>query len=139
MCITGPEVHGENSGGQAFSEFYFKTKILVLIQQYFYSNSQLQLATLYFFSTMESAKVLNKLLKEAPKDSKGSKEIEELRNLIIELMKPRLGQLLQILKTRMIASTRDEFQDENEDWWPDYELLSADWRAFTDMNVSKSC
>lgn len=49
MCITGPEVHGENSGGQAFSEFYFKTKILVLIQQYFYSNSQLQLATLYFF------------------------------------------------------------------------------------------
>jgi len=87
---------------------------------------------------MESAKVLNKLLKEAPKDSKGSKEIEELRNLIIELMKPRLGQLLQILKTRMIASTRDEFQDENEDWWPDYELLSADWRAFTDMNVSKS-
>ncbi|EDW50781.1 uncharacterized protein LOC6611088 [Drosophila sechellia] len=88
---------------------------------------------------MESAKVLNKLLKEAPKDSKGSKEIEELRNLIMELMKPRLGQLLQILKTRMIASTRDEFQDENDDWWPDYELLSADWRAFTDMNGFLVC
>ncbi|EDV50537.1 uncharacterized protein LOC6543876 [Drosophila erecta] len=88
---------------------------------------------------MYSAKVLNKLLKEAPKDAEGSKEIAELRKLIMELMKPRLGQLLQILKTRMIATTRDEFQDENEDWWPDYELLSSNWRAITDMNGFLVC
>jgi len=84
---------------------------------------------------MQSTKVLNKLLKEAPKNTKGSKEIAELRELIIELMKPRLGKLRQILKIRMVPATRDEFQDESEDWWPDYELCS-DWHAITDINVS---
>jgi len=84
---------------------------------------------------MQSNKVLNKLLKEAPKNTKGSKEIAELRELIIELMKPRLGKLRQILKIRMVPATRDEFQDESEDWWPDYELCS-DWHAITDINVS---
>ncbi|EDW93696.1 uncharacterized protein LOC6533258 isoform X1 [Drosophila yakuba] len=88
---------------------------------------------------MQPAKVLNKLLKEAPKDTKGSKEIEELRKLINELMKPRQGQLLQILKTRMIAATRDDYQDDNQDWWPDYELLTSDWRAITDMNGLLVC
>ncbi|XP_017071134.1 uncharacterized protein LOC108107867 [Drosophila eugracilis] len=82
---------------------------------------------------MASPKILNKLLKEAPKDSKGSKELAELQRLIVELMKPRLGQLSHISKVCMVPATRDQFQDPSEDWWPDYELQS-DWHAITDMN-----
>ncbi|XP_017009460.2 uncharacterized protein [Drosophila takahashii] len=87
---------------------------------------------------MQSTKILNKLLKEAPKNTKGSSEIAELRKLIVELMKPRLEPLRQILRIRMVPATRDEFQDESEDWWPDYELYS-NWHAITDMNGLLVC
>ncbi|XP_016955641.2 uncharacterized protein LOC108028363 [Drosophila biarmipes] len=95
------------------------------------------ISSLFNFS-MQSTKILNKLLKEAPKNTKGSKEIAKLRELIIELMKPRLKKLRQILKIRMVPATRDEFQDESEDWWPDYELCS-DWHAISDMNGLLVC
>ncbi|KAI8041658.1 uncharacterized protein LOC128257225 [Drosophila gunungcola] len=87
---------------------------------------------------MQSAKIINKLLKEAPKNTKGSKEIAELRNLIVEVMKPRLSKLNQILRFRMVPATRDDFQDEGVDWWPDYELYS-DSHAITDMNGLLVC
>ncbi|XP_017043242.1 uncharacterized protein LOC108089478 [Drosophila ficusphila] len=82
---------------------------------------------------METPKIINKLLKEAPKNTKGCKEIADLRSLIIEMMKPRMDKLYQISKMQMVPSTRDEFYDEEEDWWPDYELFSNSL-AITDMN-----
>ncbi|XP_016980906.2 uncharacterized protein LOC108045927 [Drosophila rhopaloa] len=87
---------------------------------------------------MQSAKILNKLLKEAPKNTKGSKEIAELQNLIVEVMKPRLDKLEEILSFRIVPAIRDDFQDEEEDWWPDYELYS-DSHAITDMNGLLVC
>ncbi|XP_020812846.1 uncharacterized protein LOC110187729 [Drosophila serrata] len=74
-----------------------------------------------------------KLLKPVPKNTKGSEEISQLRKLIVEVMKPKLAQLRQILGARIISATRDYYDDESEDWWPDYEIFS-EFHAISDMN-----
>lgn len=84
---------------------------------------------------METTNIQNKLLKLVPKNTKGTEEIFELRQLIVELMRPKLAQLRQILKIRMVPATRDYYHDDAEDWWPDYEIFS-DSHAISDMNVS---
>ncbi|KAH8374393.1 hypothetical protein KR009_012055, partial [Drosophila setifemur] len=56
-----------------------------------------------------------------------------MRKLILELMKPRTGQLRQILLTRIVPATRDDYDEDMEEWWPDYELFS-DSHAITDLN-----
>nr|XP_041633217.1 uncharacterized protein LOC108073978 isoform X2 [Drosophila kikkawai] len=48
-------------------------------------------------------------------------------------MKPKLAQLREILEIRIVPVTRDYYDDEVEDWWPDYEVFS-DPHPISDMN-----